>query len=757
MKLFIQPILIAAVMLALGAANITPAQRKKQSTVVRGQIASVTSEPAMSPEAMRRYLTFIEVWTNIRDNYFDSKFNNLDWEAVQKEYDPKVKAVTTDEQLYPILNSMISRLGVSHLAIIPPEVYQAIEQTRIRVKERESATPPKSPVGDSLETEIKAPLNLENPYVRYGIGVDLGLINDRFVITHIERNSAAEHAGLHTGFVLESINGVSLAEMLQRIQMHYSSFGKGNLSRFVPAVIVSFMLNGTKDTKVVVGYLDQDDAKRELSIQRERLAGRAVTIAPNFPEQQLNFEARPLDEQTGYIRFNLFAIPVVEKFCAAMTEFSGKKSIIIDLRGNTGGLMASLIPLAGMLTGSTIDLGTASSRFGTENLRAASKAKNFKGRVVVIVDATTASAGEMFASALRENNRALIVGQKTSGEALPSVAVSLPTGAIMQYPIADYRSAQGNVIEGRGVAPDREISLGRTSLLAGKDDQLNEALRLAADSNGFDALTVVPNNKTEPLNVVPPPPPAAKPAPVGSASGADRRSSRKATDYAATGERAFAPGHDKNSLSFINDFLDSIGGKSTVRAISSYTLRGTVDVWRLGSWSKFSFLANRQAPNRYSEISRSESVGEIREIFDGKSRIFQNDLGTDVEVPFSESARVDPLWPILALTDLDYFTSLSYTGTFDREGRNTAVVEGKTRDGVEIAFAFDIQTKMLVNYTARSVSTSFADYRKVGNLSLPYEIRREGGMGIRLEEVNLNAPIDSSVFSKKERCFDRLD
>jgi carboxyl-terminal processing protease len=755
MKLLIQPILIAATMLALGVANISTAQRKKQPVVVRGRIASITSEPAMSPEAMRRYLTFIEVWTNIRDNYFDPKFNNLDWQAVRSEYDPKVKAATTDAQLYSILNSMISRLGASHLAIIPPEVYQAIEQTKTRVKELESATPAKSPVGDSLETEIKARPNLDDPYVRYGIGVDLELINDRFVITHIDRNSAAEYAGLHTGFVLESINGVSLAEMLQRIQIYYSSLGKGNLSRFVPAVIVSFMLNGSKDTKVTVGYLDQDDAKKELSIQRERLAGRAVTIGPNFPEEQLNFEARSLDEQTGYIRFNLFAVPVIEKFCAAMTELSGKKSIIIDLRGNTGGLMASLIPLAGMLTSSSIDLGTATSRFGTENLRAASKTKNFKGRIVVIVDATTASAGEMFASALRENNRALIVGQKTSGEALPSVVVSLPTGAIMQYPIADYRSARGNVIEGRGVAPDREIGLGRTSLLAGKDDQLNEALRLAADSNGFDALTVVPNNKAESLNVAPPP--ALKPVPTGSASGVDLKSSRKATGFAATGERTFRPGHDKESLGFINDFLNAIGGKSTLQEVSSYTLRGTAEVWSLESWSKFSFLANRQAPNRYSEIARSESVGELREILDGKSRIFQNDLGTDLEVQFTESARAHPLWPILGLTDLDYFTSLSYTGTFDREGRNTAVVEGKTRDGIEVAFAFDIQTKMLVNYTGRSVSTSFADYRKVGNLSLPYEIRREGGMGIHLEEVKVNAPIDPSVFDKKERCFDRLD
>jgi hypothetical protein len=114
--------------------------------------------------------------------------------------------------------------------------------------------------------------------------------------------------------------------------------------------------------------------------------------------------------------------------------------------------------------------------------------------------------------------------------------------------------------------------------------------------------------------------------------------------------------------------------------------------------------------------------------------------------------------PIFELTTADdTFPSLSYTGTFDRDGRKTAVIEGKTQDGTEVAFAFDVESKMLVNLTRSYRSISFGDYRKVGELLLPFFIERGYATKVRLDTINVNKDIDPAIFTKKQSCYDRPD
>jgi C-terminal processing protease CtpA/Prc len=170
-----------------------------------------------------------------------------------------------------------------------------------------------------------------------------------------------------------------------------------------------------------------------------------------------------------------------------------------------------------MLTTSSIDLGTSIYRKTSEPLRAPSKAKHFKGKIVILVNDSTASAAEMFALALRENGRAILVGEHTAGEALPSVAVKLATGAVFQYPIANYKSSGGKYIEGFGIEPDLKISPDRKVLLQGKDPQLDAALKIMSDQNAFLALTPVEKPRIEnggfgsaSSEAVAPPPPILK-------------------------------------------------------------------------------------------------------------------------------------------------------------------------------------------------------------------------------------------------------
>jgi C-terminal processing protease CtpA/Prc len=101
----------------------------------------------------------------------------------------------------------------------------------------------------------------------------------------------------------------------------------------------------------------------------------------------------------------------------------------------------------------------------------------YAGPVAVLIDGMSASTSEVFSSGIQEIGRAVIVGERSAGAALPSFFQKLPTGAIFQFAIADFRTPKGVLIEGRGVIPDVEAKYDRASLLAGRDAQLEAAVK----------------------------------------------------------------------------------------------------------------------------------------------------------------------------------------------------------------------------------------------------------------------------------------
>jgi carboxyl-terminal processing protease len=77
---------------------------------------------------------------------------------------------------------------------------------------------------------------------------------------------------------------------------------------------------------------------------------------------------------------------------------------------------------------------------------------------------------------MQDIGRAAVVGERTAGAALPSIIEKLPTGALFQYAVADFKTPKGTLLEGRGVAPDVEVKLTRRALLDGRDPQLDAAV-----------------------------------------------------------------------------------------------------------------------------------------------------------------------------------------------------------------------------------------------------------------------------------------
>lgn len=753
----------------------------------------------MNPAEKRRWESFIKVWETLNNEYFDQTFNNLDWYKIKADFRPRVVAAKTDPEFHALMQEMIGLLNRSHFAIVPPEVYIEIQRAKTEAKKREKlrreqeiadgADPENIPETDSLIDESK---------FKFGTGIELRLVKGKFMISRVDKDSAAEYAGVRAGFLLEQINGVSLSDMYGRAMIYYSRIK--NIERHIPKQIVDEFLNGEKDSTVNITCLDGEDKPVEFKIRREKLRGQSVSIGPNYPEQFLRFETRSLSDDVGYIGFNLFALPIVEKYCDAISEFKDKKALVIDLRGNFGGLIGTIYALSGMLTEESLDMGTSIYKVGSERIIAKSKAKNFKGRVVFLVDNQTISAAEIFSAGVRENGRALLVGETTAGEALPSITTELPTGAIFIYPIANFKTVKGTFLEGSGVTPDFAANLDRKALLEGKDSQLDKALSLIAEDKAFPTKTerlmppiAVQKVDAPPAKIVGAPTP--RPAPKvyqgdnnsgigsGPAKLSDGPSSKVVMGEAKTIQSPptgagiagnarppsifkssppsiftteIVPSKDARSLQIISQFVEKIGGEARWTAIRSYQVAGRNVTEIKGSKTEWDFNAYRLMPDSYAVVLSSPTVGDIRQIYTNKEIIVQTDFGTEESIPIGGGAAESDFFnPIDKFVKGDSFQSLSYQGIFDRDGRKCHVIEARAKSGETIGLAFDVETKLLVSYAARSFTVTYGDYRKVGTLLFPFLIDIGRAGKVLLDMISIDQTIDPAVFRKKENCFDR--
>jgi Peptidase family S41/Tricorn protease C1 domain len=180
----------------------------------------------------------------------------------------------------------------------------------------------------------------------------------------------------------------------------------------------------------------------------------------NLPKMRVEFESRTLDGGVGYIRFNEFLDPVslMPKFEAALRDFAHAPGVILDLRGNRGGIGIMASGMAGYFIGDAgHKLGEMKMRDTTLQFNVFPRLNVFAGRLAILLDGGSASTTEILAQGLQDLKRARIFGTRSAGAALPSDIIRLPDGDGFQYPTASYISANGRVLEGNGVIPDVEV------------------------------------------------------------------------------------------------------------------------------------------------------------------------------------------------------------------------------------------------------------------------------------------------------------
>jgi carboxyl-terminal processing protease len=192
----------------------------------------------------------------------------------------------------------------------------------------------------------------------------------------------------------------------------------------------------------------------------------------------------PAGRRAGIVGFNVWMAAVDRPFQLAIDEHRDAAGIVVDLRGNPGGLAAMMMGIAGHFIPERHSLGVMTSRENelkfTVNPRLVNakgeRVETFAGPVAILVDGLSASASECFTGGMQSLGRVRVFGERTMGAALPSQFDRLPNGDVFIHATADFVTADGTRLEGRGVIPDDVVPVRRADLLAGRDAALEAAL-----------------------------------------------------------------------------------------------------------------------------------------------------------------------------------------------------------------------------------------------------------------------------------------
>lgn len=405
---------------------------------------AANSKEAAKPEAAElRRQSFEKVWTTINEKHYDPTFGGVDWKKARVDYEPKALAAKSERDFNQVLNQMLGELKLSHFVVYQPSAV------------------------------------IENNKISAGVvGIELKWIDNQAVISRIETASPAKLANLKTGFVIGKIGGKTVGELLAPVEKFLAERNLPEAQkRILRAQVLLSFINGDTATKVKIEALDGKNQLQTFEVARAERKGEMSPAVGNFPPQEIVFEAKRLADGIGYIRFNIWVIPQMPKIREAIRSMQDAPGIIFDLRGNPGGIVGMAPGIAGYLTDKQTSLGTMKGRDNETKFIVYPQTAPYAGKVVIMIDGGSGSTSEVFAAGMQEIERSKVVGETSAGQILVSLFEQLPTGAIFQRAISDYKSPKKILIENRGVIPDTEIKLTRQTLLDGRDIQIEEAVK----------------------------------------------------------------------------------------------------------------------------------------------------------------------------------------------------------------------------------------------------------------------------------------
>ncbi len=254
-----------------------------------------------------------------------------------------------------------------------------------------------------------------------GLGVEFQMNKDTFTIFRVLDNSPAKKAGLRVFDRIIAVDGQSVA------------------GKHIPLDTIVSKLKGKADTYVNLTVKRfPEDTVFQVKIKREKVP--IVSVPAAFM----------LNDTLGYIRIEVFSDNTYDEFHKALSRLKqqGLKALILDLRGNSGGYLkqANLIADEFLPSGRLIFY-TKNHEGNIEKVYATGRGAFEKGPLFVLIDQNTASASEIVAGALQDNDRALIVGRRSYGKGLVQEEIPLNDGSIMRITTARYYTPSGRSIQ----------------------------------------------------------------------------------------------------------------------------------------------------------------------------------------------------------------------------------------------------------------------------------------------------------------------
>jgi carboxyl-terminal processing protease len=194
-------------------------------------------------------------------------------------------------------------------------------------------------------------------------------------------------------------------------------------------------------------------------------------------------EYEMLANNIGYIQVTEFDEVTVSQFANAMKDLQkqGMEAIVIDLRDNPGGLVNTAVSMIDRIVPTGVAVYTQ-DRYGNKDYAYATTAAELNIPCCVLVNGNSASASEIFCGALRDYNKAKIVGTTTYGKGIVQVIQYLSDGSGLKYTISEYFTPGGYAVHGVGIVPDIEVELDEelktlSEIPKDKDNQLQTAVK----------------------------------------------------------------------------------------------------------------------------------------------------------------------------------------------------------------------------------------------------------------------------------------
>ena len=281
---------------------------------------------------------------------------------------------------------------------------------------------------------------LENTYE------GIGIVTTNNVVYHVYDNTPASKAGIKEDDVIIKVNGVDISE---------ENFEQ-----------ISVLVQNNDGTNEIV--VKRDD--KELTFNVEK----ATVTVPVVSSRIIDIDKKKI----GYISLSSFSSHATEEFTTdlAKLEEDDIDSLIIDLRGNTGGYLNQAKSIASIFLEKGKIIYSLENKDKTELVKDETSEKR-KYKVVILVNGSTASASEVLTAALKDSYGATIVGKKTFGKGKVQNTNNYGDGSMLKYTTAKWLRPNGDCIDEEGIKPDYEVDLEYKGNLI-YDKQLDKAIEL---------------------------------------------------------------------------------------------------------------------------------------------------------------------------------------------------------------------------------------------------------------------------------------